>query len=131
MTITPRWDNDEKTTIHLKFEGEWTWDEMSEARRQGRVMMDSVPHSSIDFIIDLRATDWSPLNPLRNLRRFIGELCPKTGVTVIVGMGPLLGSMLSIFGTVYKVLARQLNYTTADTLDEARAIIAHKRSDEG
>lgn len=124
MTIITEWDNPQRTIIRLTLNNRWTWYEIREMRETAMSMLADVTHSEVHFIVDMRNADFLPENPLANFRRYSDIPLEKSGIVVIVGMGPKTRSIFNIFISVYRLLADRIRYMIADSLEEARAIIA-------
>lgn len=123
MPITLEWDNPEKTIIHMKVEGRWTWDEMYQSSIDGYKMLDSVPHR-VCSLLDFTQAQGIPSNAITHARNMMNKQHPRTGLTVMVGVSPLFLNLWRVFVRVYMLFAREQDFTFAGSLEEARTIIA-------
>lgn len=125
MPVRVVWDDDAQTIIRWDYEGKWTWVEVSTAFETVVRLMRSVDHT-VCIIHDLSRSAGLPGAALTNARRFTAALPENWDISVVVGAGTFIESVLSVFSKVYQKLGAR--YRTARSLDEARALIAQHRS---
>jgi hypothetical protein len=125
MPISVSWDNDDKTTIRYDFNGQWTWDEFRVSSENAFAMTRSVSHT-VDSISNFDPTTTLPPNALFQFRRAMTTAPKNRGVTVIVGGALFVRTMVGVFGKLNRQLGERL--LLADTLDQARARLAERRS---
>ncbi len=124
MAVRVEWDNKEKTVIRYSLEGQWTWDELLEAVATSNAMLDAAGHK-IHFIHDASNSKGIPNGALSQLKRFIGKEHPNTGHSVIVGgRGSAIMLARGLLGMVDRVYKKDWAFMFADTLEEARAMLA-------
>src|SRR6185369_4744326 len=126
MPVTNIWDNDEKTIIRMEVSGRWTWDEMYAASTAGYAMLDSVNHV-VYPIIDFSGSLGMPNNAITHARNMMGKQHPRTGMSVFVGANTLFVSLWRVFVRLYALMSREQDFTFANSLDEARGLIAQAR----
>jgi len=127
MPIQVVWDNEEKTIIRYIIEGNWTWDEMNRAVATSNAMLDAA-EGKIHFIHDMRESRGVPSGALSQLRRYIGKEHPKTGQSIIVGTQKSTMMQLgqSLLNMVHKIYKRDWGFLFADSLEEARQLLAKR-----
>lgn len=129
MAVEILWDNDEKTILRYQVNGRWTWDEFWSAFNQSLRMTDEVDHM-VDFIFGDADIAIRSLPPglLTQLGAVVRRRHPRAGTTVF------LASERSSVRTVWYRLAIKMyprigeKYAFATTLDEARALLAERRT---
>jgi hypothetical protein len=118
------WDNEEKNIVRYVFEGKWTLDELYAVMKEEDQMMAAVTHR-VDVIVDFQDSGAIPDRLLANFPKIFESSSashPNVGMTVIIGAAGFAEMLANIFS---KVFTRML---TAQTLEEARAIIARERA---
>jgi hypothetical protein len=123
MPITVEWDNPEKTVVRMTMIGKWTWDEAYAGAAEGYALLESVDYE-VGVILDMTQTHHTPDRAITNAQAMIKRRHPRTGLTVFVRANTLFTTMWNIFSRLYTVLAHKQNSVFAQTLDEARAILA-------
>ncbi len=124
MPIQVAWDNDEQTVIRYDFQGSWSWSDYSQAVEEADRMMLSVDHT-VDAIANLQHSRGLPTGAIHHVRRTITKAPPQLGVIVIAHPSLFVQAMTTAFNRVYPHLGERI--LLADTLDEARALIARRR----
>lgn len=124
MGIKVLWDNPEHTIVRYEFGPKWTWRDLNDASDAGTAWLDSVDHR-VDFIADLSQTDHLPGDFMSHAGRIAGGSHPRRGIVVVVAASPFLRGLSNTLGRLYRKATRDLRF--ADTLDEAREIIASER----
>jgi hypothetical protein len=123
MPITVEWDNPEKTVIRMSMIGTWTWDEAYTRASEGYALLESVDYE-VGIIIDMTQSHHVPDRAISNAQAMIRRRHPRTGLTVFVRANTLFTTMWNIFSRIYTALAKKQNSVFADTLEDARAILA-------
>lgn len=126
MTIIPEWDNDEKTIIRISYPEQWSWEDHQAFRVIMAQMLDEVDHK-VDIISDLRQTVTIPSGALRMVRQIYLQPNPKIGVTMVVGINPMIRALYKSFTLLYPP-AKNV-YMLADSLDDAYSKIAQIQQD--
>ena len=123
MPVIVEWDNEDKTVCRMELNENWTWDEVYPASLQGYDMLESVSHV-VDIIMDMRLSRGIPNSSIFHARNTIGKRHPRTGLTVFLGANTLFFSIWRVFNKVYVSLGAQQDFTFADTIEEAREMLA-------
>jgi len=124
MPVQVSWDDAAQTIIRWEYVGKWTWNEVSSTFQQVNQMMRAVEHP-VSIIHDLTQSTRMPGGALTQAYRFTSALPENWDISVVVGSGAFVESLLDIFRKVYAKLGD--HYKNAPTLDEARAIIARRK----
>jgi hypothetical protein len=126
MPITATWDNEAQTAVRIDSTGVSTWDEHFAAVEQMRALVSSVKHQ-VDLIAYIHADAELPQgNFLPHLTKAARKAPHNLGVTVNVGLSPFLKTVTDITSKIFPAVSKHGTYT-ANSLEEARAIIAEKR----
>ncbi len=124
MPIHVSWDDDARTIIRMDVTP-YTWDEFHSAFEAAFMLAASVP-GQVDFIAvtspDIRTPD---PNFLPQLQKVVAAMPPNVGMIVLAGGSEFGRTMISI---VARVTGWAKRFAIVDTLDEARALIAERRS---
>lgn len=125
MGIQVDWDHSgqmpEQTIIYWMFEGEWDWNDFSQADRQAYEMALSMPHT-VHSIVDFRASPHIPRRgAISYFTRSVTKAPPNRGLVVIVG-APRMARALE---DVLRTLAPQASshYKLANSIDNAYQMI--------
>jgi hypothetical protein len=127
LPVTAQWDDEEKSTIHLRFEGRWTWDEFHTTFATYIKWLDESPHK-VDFIADMLHSRGLPSGALQQVKRLADMNHPNSDLTVYVGMGGFLQALGQAFIRIYPRSAEKYKFEFASTIEEARAKIARRRA---
>ena len=115
------WDNlpglAPRTIIRYTFRGQWSWDEFEAARATWRQMADDSNVERIATIVDFRESEHYPSQAIMNFARVLGDLHPKTGPMVLVGMNWIFRVITDGLAILFPAKLRNIH--TVDTLDEA------------
>lgn len=123
MPIELMWDDDEHSIIIARFIADWTWVQYHEADRQLLQMAAGVNHR-IDLINDLTKSNGLPEgNLLANIARGQNVEIPNLGIVVAIQLPRIVEALRPIA----KQITRRDNRFTAQSLEEAYAIIAESR----
>lgn len=126
MPVHVDWDDpEERTFLHYRFEGHWTWDELYTTYERGVALNNSVPHR-VDTLADLTESKGLPGNAAAQFRKLTTLPQNNTGLIVIVGGGALITALLNAFKTVYRRGAEK--YFQVNQLEQAYDLIAKDRS---
>jgi len=128
MTIHIEWDNAERTIVRAEFNDPYTWDEYDAASSKIRDMVTGVSHR-VDMITLLNPKiSQPPGNGFPHYRRTMLQMPPNFGLFVSVGAGNPVARM--IMSTLIKVLRMKTPSAFANSLEDARALIAQCRAAE-
>jgi hypothetical protein len=123
MGIKAQWNDAEKTIVCYIYEGQWTWEELYAAMREGHNMIDSVKHE-VDVIIDMRNSSVLPTNVFTHSRQATLSQHPRLRTTVVVGAHRLVTAMFDAFTKIYGKLANQVSNTKfVATIEEAHTYL--------
>lgn len=114
------WDNPEKTVVRLTFIGDWTWDEVREAARVRGELLSQVDYT-VDIINDLRQSNGLPIGSLDEGRRIDSNRPANAGMSVVIGLHPLLRAMAGVFMRLRNYDRNRFRVVADD--DEAYAVI--------
>ena len=126
MPVTAQWEDDEKTIIHLRFEGQWTWDEFHAAFAVYIKWLDESTHI-VDFIVDMLQSSGLPSGALQQVKRLADMNHPNSGLSIYVGMRGFLQALGQAFIRIYPRSAEKYKFEFASTIEEARAKISKRR----
>lgn len=129
MSITVKWDNEDKTILVTTYKGSWNWSDLAAADAETMLHLDSVDHK-VDFIDDFIEAATPPL-PISHLPEIAG-MTPfrhsNAGVLVAVGLSGFAETAGRIFTKVYKAYAKKVLF--ASTLEEARRLLEAEVTDQ-
>lgn len=124
MAITLAWDETDNRIIHVNVDGDWTWDMMESALNEAIGMMDSVNHR-VHYIIDIRTGRLDLASALKQAQQ---AATPEThhneGVKVVVGANMMIRTLYGAYRKMIQRMGKDQEFLFADTIDEARAMIA-------
>jgi hypothetical protein len=126
MGVQAVWDNEQQTIIRYDLSGKWTWDEFFTAYETAKAMLNASPHV-VHFILnptDAASRRHLPPGIVSRIGNTARTKLPNAGITVAIGSSNVVRSIISAAARLYPRISKQ--YQFADTLDEARAIIAEK-----
>jgi hypothetical protein len=130
MGIEVSWDNDSKTILRYVYSGRWTWGDLDKVRDQAATLEASVPHR-VDVIVDVENSSLLPSGTISRARQ-VATSAPTThpneGITIIVGAGAFVRSIYDVMAKVYPEMLRRRGIFFAQTLAEARDMIAKHSS---
>lgn len=127
MAIRVEWDDSSQYAVRYVYEGSWNWDEFQQARKQARLLMDTVDHK-VDIIIDVVQTGILPNNILSRANSIPRERHPNEGTIIIVGANPLIRFLYDVARRIYAEVIDYRGYRMVANLEEARSI-ARSRTD--
>lgn len=123
--IRVEWDDEEKTILYYRFGPGWTWEDFWAAHDVVNAMLAEVPHQ-VDLIADFEGSRLPALRDLGQFRRAQEIMAEQIGVVVVTGGQPFLDALVTAFSRIYEQYAARL--LTAESADEARALLAQRRS---
>ncbi len=124
MAINVMWDNDQQTIARMIYDEGWNWDEHRAGVQQTGDLMATVDHP-VHVIVDLSATKTAPSGAIGRLGetfRFTPENWSKT--LVLVTSRLMARMIMGAVTRVYSSFVRNHRFLFADTLAEARALLA-------
>jgi hypothetical protein len=124
MPVSLHWDNDEHTILRYDFCGRWDWDDFApEFERASILLRDS--NWTVHFIMHLAdevARNHLPPGALIRSINIHRNAPGNTGKTVIVNAGMVYRTVAQTGAAAYPAIGKK--YMFADTVDEARALLA-------
>jgi hypothetical protein len=126
MPINVHWHENNRTILHIDFQGEWTWAEMYDIRDLVRFMAESQTEY-IHIISDMRDCKIPVGNSATHLRNFVLNLPEnaREGLFVYLGARPDWKAHVTIFMRIYPDLAFDHIYVSSE--DDALVGIAKKQ----
>ena len=121
MPVSYLWYNPNKSILLVKFEDQWTWNEMYLTRQA--VLDDYTGDTIVDVIADFRNTHELPPNVMLQGRKALEKVHPNQGLQVFLSVPATLKKLLDIAPMIMPKVVEEANYTFADTFDEALKII--------
>lgn len=93
MSIFSRWDNAQKTVMHLIFEKGWTWHDYQQATDEIDIMLSSAS-GQVHLIVDIRSAPTLPSGAaLTEILRDLSAATDNMGIVVVVGASKTLQLM--------------------------------------
>ncbi len=123
MPIEVAWGDPAQTTILLRLERGWTWEELTQAVAQADALITSVGHQ-VHLLIDLRGSG-IPRDFLRVAQDLFdqGDARPNEGQRIVIGAGPLARAAYQGLRSVYGAQLAERPIRFADDLDQARQML--------
>ena len=122
--IRVEFDNPEQTIIRWDFRGRWTWDDWYVSVQRVMALRESViDRPVVPAIINFKYSGALPLGALPHARA-TGEFMDPRDYVVIVHASGYMRSMIEAFRLLNPSFRHRI--LLADTLDDARALIADK-----
>jgi hypothetical protein len=121
------WDNPEQTILRYDIEGQWSWDELNRASDEIYAHMDGAAENYIGAIIYFIGKVHVPSNALVRVQNNNNRNHEKAGLTVMVGANFLIRGLFSTFASAYRLSGRDIHFEYANTLEDARQLIAQHR----
>lgn len=123
--ITFSWFNAEKSVLLVTYnEVGWTWEEMFEALKEQRSLIESVDHPKVDVVVDVTRSNWMPKGGslLTPIRKFIGMQHPRQGKTLFVGAHGIVATIINVLGSMMGEKRQDLIFVP--TMDEVPGRLA-------
>jgi hypothetical protein len=122
MSIFSRWDNAQKTVMHLVFEKGWTRQDYQQAAYEIEIMLSGV-NAPVHMIFDIRSAPTLPSgSALAEIMRDFSSTPSRVGLVVVVGAGNVLQMMLRT-GQKLSSGATTHHIRFATDLDDAHQIL--------
>lgn len=123
MPIHIYWDNDEKTILMEKFDGQWTIEEYYQLIDEDAERLAQVPHV-VHVVIDASTSSMPPKQIFSGIQYALKKLPPNQGLTVFVKLNRAMEMFVEVAQQISPRFAG--TYYAAATVEEARLIIAAK-----
>lgn len=124
MPIQVKWYDAEQTIVAYELGEQWSWDELYQAFRVARQMVDSVPHR-VDAIMNVLQTKQLPNGAIGHVKSLGASPQTNFGVGVVVSSSLFVKTIFQIIGKLYPELGDR--YVVAPTEAQALALIAEAR----
>jgi hypothetical protein len=124
MSIKVSWDNADQTVIRYDFEGPWTWADFRIAAEEAFAMTRSVEHT-VDTISNFLPGVLLPPNAMFQFRQIMEDAPKNRGINVIVGSSAFIRTMVMMFSSINRQLAKRL--IVVDKIEQARAVLDEGR----
>src|SRR5262245_38696735 len=122
--ITYEWANDDKTVMLCAYtQPDWAWDDFHEAFKVQSEMLDSVSHTQVHILVDVRNSQLMPKGGtlLSGVKKLDGQKHPRQGHTVVVGAKGIVAAMSNMAS---KLLGEhRQEFHLVDTMEEANALL--------
>jgi hypothetical protein len=122
MPVESGWSNDTKTIMHIRFLGEWNWDEFYPAQKEAHDLVMQIEHN---YFVALDFTDNPQRLPPSIISHFrkAAENAPahRKGVVIVSNRLFLVRALVN---TGTRVLKMNYRLSMAATFEEAEAIVA-------
>lgn len=127
MAITVAWHDDAHTIVRWVFPAHWTWADYDEAQDASNALLASVDYT-IDAIGDLTASSGLPPAALTTYKNTLRRSAANTGLIVLVGANFFVRAMVSTLKVVVPSKTPGADFTFADTVEEAEALIRQRQA---
>jgi hypothetical protein len=130
MSVSLHWDNEERSVLRYDFYGRWTWDEFAPEFERANIYL-RLSNWTIHFIMclgDEAARNHLPPGALIRAINIHRNAPPNTGKTVIVNAGMVYRTVAQTGAAAYPAIGKK--YLFADTLEEARALLAAEPTED-
>ena len=124
--IAVEWLDENQRILLWIFEGKWGWVEFYESMTIAHQMIRDVAPDRVDIVALFVTSPSLPPNAISNIKQISLQSPENWLLTVIVGAGPFINTMVSIGRRANRNLADK--YAVADTLDAALALITQQRA---
>ena len=123
--IAAEWLDEPKRILLWVFEGKWGWVEFYESMATAHQMIRDAAPDRVDIVALFVTSPSLPPNAISNIKRISLQSPENWLLTVIVGAGPFINTMVSIGRRANKNLADK--YAVADTMEDALRLIDQQR----
>jgi hypothetical protein len=123
--IVYSWLDDEKTAILCTYREEnWTWDDFYRAFQTQKTMLESVPHTNVHVIVDVRKSHLMPKGGslLSGIRKLGDQKHPQQGHTIIVGATGMVAAIARMLGKLLGEHRQEVHMV--DTMEQAYELLA-------
>jgi hypothetical protein len=130
MPVSTRWDNDQKNIMLWVFEGRWTWNDYYECRDDVNADIAAMTHT-VHIIVDMRTSNTLPNSVITHGHSAVSQPPRNLGLTVIVGVNPVLRAFYGMFSRLYTSLLvqKRVEMHMVRTIEEAYALIDDYQSE--
>lgn len=119
MPISVTWFDDDRTTLHYTFDGDWTWEEFYEADKTAYTMLKTIASRNGDLIVDLTHSTGIPSGMLSHVRSLFGRERDGWGNTAVIGPSRFYMSMFDMLRRLSPHLMH--SFFIAESIEDATA----------
>src|SRR4051812_37327282 len=123
--IVAEWLDENQRILLWVFEGKWGWTEFYESMTIAHQIIRDAAPDRVDIVALFLTSPSIPPNAISNIKQISQQSPENWLLTVIVGAGAFINTMVSIGRRANRDLADK--YATADTMEDALAMIAEHR----
>ena len=123
--IAVEWLDESKRILLWVFEGKWGWTEFYASMTIAHQMIRDAAPDRVDIVALFVTSPALPPNAISNIKQISLQSPENWLLTVIVGAGPFISTMVSIGRRANKNLADK--YAVANTIEDALALIDTQR----
>ncbi|MAU10520.1 MAG: hypothetical protein CL607_11905 [Anaerolineaceae bacterium] len=124
MPVSVDWLDQPKTILHMKFKGEWTWDEFHASEKQAKLLSKAIEYPTyllMDFADSMKSVPMGALSHFRS-----AALTAPANRKAIVIIGPRLIVAQTFVNLLTQLGMTHLNFHITRTYDEAVEFIANQ-----
>jgi hypothetical protein len=125
MPASVTWDNEERTIIHQKLVGEWTFEDYTKSAAETQELTASMSHT-VHVIVDFTESTGYPTRLLAAGQALDRNLPTNQGSVFVVKCPPYIQAVFDIVVKLYPKVGQNAYYV--ETVEEAYSII---RQNEG
>ena len=123
--IVAEWLDENERILLWVFEGKWGWAEFYESMTVAHQMIRDAAPDRVDIVALFVTSPALPPNAISNIKQISMQSPENWLLTVIVGAGPFINTMVSIGRRANRNLADK--YAVTDTIEDALALITQQR----
>ena len=124
MAIVVKWNDEEKNSIRLIYEGRWDWTEYYTAHDTSHAMIDEVEHT-VDLVYDLDNTSYIPNDALGHFKRTARSAPTRQGLTILIGGNMFMWAMFNMFQKFVGDWATDYRFVTSE--EEVNALLSREK----
>jgi hypothetical protein len=128
MGVSVQWDDAEKTILRYDYGGKWTVEELYAAASEAKklIEVEGTQHK-IAVIINMQNSSALPASAMTHGKRLMTMPLPNVDFQVVVGANMFVRTLANTATKVYGQFGRKITTQFAQTMDEARSVIAKQR----
>jgi len=121
--ITVSWLDDKQSTVLVTYNVEgWSWQDLLQAFKQQRALIESVDQPVIDIIVDVRKSNFMPKahSLLGVVKNVSVQRHPRQGKTIVVGANMFI---LSLANAMNRLIKSQMDFLFVPTMEDAHKLL--------
>lgn len=123
MGVYVNWDDEvEKRVLHLTFNAPWTWADFEAIDDDIERAFNSTSNI-VTLLIDLRHAGEMPIEVIHRLRDAYADATYNLDRYIFIGVSEHFKTLITVADNYYTMLGGHLDFTFAETLDEARHLL--------